>query len=79
MFNFAYDYETYCEKRGLYLDLKEVLPCNINKNENTLIDEILNCDVSRYTEETKTFKARFCPNAGKATETVIKYIKQILK
>ncbi|MGI6439065.1 MAG: CDP-glycerol glycerophosphotransferase family protein [Sphaerochaetaceae bacterium] len=34
MYCFAYDYEEYNEKRGLYLKLEDVLPCNINYNED---------------------------------------------
>lgn len=76
MFNFSYDYEIYCQKRGLYLDLHEVLPCRVNHTEDTLIDELLTHDCREYCEKTKNFKRRFCPQAGNATEIVIEYIKQ---
>ena len=76
MFNFSYDYSTYCEKRGLYLDLHEVLPCNVNKAEDTLLEELRSFDPVIYCERTKKFKQRFCPNAGNAVTTVIQALKK---
>lgn len=76
MFNFSYDYEVYNEKRGLYLDLNEVLPCNVNYTEDTLIEEIMDFDRSKYCEGSKKFKERFCPNAGNASKTVLDAVKQ---
>lgn len=78
MFNFSYDYDIYCEKRGLYLDLKEVLPCNINYTEETLIEELVSYDPLLYGRKVKEFKQRFCPNAGNAVNIVIDIIKQHL-
>lgn len=78
MFNFSYDYKLYCEKRGLYLDLHEVLPCNVNYTEDTLLEELMNYDHSAYCEGVQKFKRRFCPNAGNATNIVIKIVKEQL-
>ena len=78
MFNFSYDLETYKEKRGLYLDLSEDLPCDVNHTEDTLLKEILGHCATDYCARTREFKARFCPNAGKAVETVLGVLREYL-
>lgn len=78
MLNFAYDLETYEKERGLYLDLKEVLPCNVNSTEDSLIDEIKNMDFSVYSERCRKFKEKFAPDAGKASETVVSKLKELI-
>ena len=76
MFNFSYDYDTYCEKRGLYLDLNDTLPCKVNLTEDTLLEELQTFDHMGYCEKSKSFKQRFCPNAGHAIESMISVIKK---
>ena len=78
MFNFSYDLDEYEEKRGLYLKLDEVLPCNVNFTEDDLLDEIMNYNVEEYSNKTRLFKKRFAPYAGSASETVINKIKEKL-
>lgn len=78
MLNFSYDLKTYTEKRGLYLDLNDVLPCDINFTEDTLISEIKTLDEETYRTRTRVFKSRFCPNAGNAVNTVIGVLKKRL-
>ena len=75
MLNFSYDYETYLANRGLYLDLKDALPCNINYTEDTLLDEIVSLDIERYRSATDAFRKRFAPFAGNACNVVIDKIK----
>ncbi len=76
MFCFAYDLAEYEEKRGLYLPLKETLPCAVCATEDELLADILQTDTQEASERTKAFHARFAPFAGKATETVVEKIKQ---
>lgn len=75
MFSFVYDLEEYREKRGLYLDLYEVMPCRINRDEDSLIDELLEFDYKDYCEKTRAFKRRFTPNAGFAAHKVVCVLK----
>lgn len=70
---FAYDLKEYEEKRGLYIDITE-LPCEIDYDEDSLIEHILNLDYNEYVKRTKKFKQKYAPIAGKATDTVIKEI-----
>lgn len=78
MLCFAYDYEEYSEKRGLYLSLHDIMPCNVNLDENSLLEEITRMDIDEYTNKTKIFKNRFAPNAGNATNIVIDKLKEII-
>lgn len=71
---FAYDLEKYGMERGLYIDLKDELPCSIDENEDVLITHILNLDYQKASEETRKFKQKYTPNAGHATNTVINEI-----
>lgn len=74
MLCFAYDLEEYEKKRGLYLSLEHELPCPIDKNEDQIIERILNLDFDQYKEKTRCFHAKYAPYAGKACDAVIKRI-----
>ena len=74
MFCFAYDYEEYKEKRGLYIELEEELPCAIDRNEDTLIDSILKCEYGKTCERTKEFARKYVPNAGEASKIIVNNI-----
>ena len=71
MLCFAYDLEEYKEKRGLYLNLEETLPCSIDKNEDDLIEHILKLDFPIARKKTSDFCNKFAPNAGKASKTIV--------
>lgn len=76
MMCFAYDKEIYTEHRGLYFNLEDVMPCKVNLNEDSLLEEIISFSYQEYCEKTKLFKNKFAPKPGKACETVIKKIKE---
>lgn len=71
MLCFAYDYEEYSEKRGLYLKLEEVLPCEVDRDEASLLNRIENMDYDEYSLRTKAFKEIYAPFAGKASAAVV--------
>lgn len=79
MFCFAYDREEYEEKRGLYLDLNDTMPCPVDKDEDSLLKHILTMDREVYIEKTKVFHERFAPNAGFASKTLVDRIVSLLK
>ena len=79
MLNFSYDYNEYSKKRGLYLDIKQELGCNVNLNEDSLIEELLSMDQQKYVGYAKKFREKFAPNAGNACETVIGKMKNVLE
>lgn len=79
MLCFAYDWEEYTEKRGLYLDLEKELPCEIDKNEDALLNHILNLDYSKASDMTKQFQMKYAPFAGNSCEMVINALLTRLK
>lgn len=78
MLCFAYDLEEYEQKRGLYLKLDEVLPCTIDKDEDSLICHIKQLDYSEASARTKEFHQLYAPFAGNACNAVISEIKKKL-
>ena len=74
MLCFAYDKEEYEEKRGLYLNMEEDLPCKVCKSEDEVISEILNMDLLAAIEATKAFHKKYAPYAGHASEMVVERI-----
>ncbi|MGN1306703.1 MAG: CDP-glycerol glycerophosphotransferase family protein [Faecousia sp.] len=79
MLCFAYDLEEYEEKRGLYLDLAENLPCPVCKTEDEVLDEIAHLDEAEASAQTERFRRRFAPYAGHATDTVVDEMQRRLK
>lgn len=71
MLCFAYDLKEYEEKRGLYLDIRTVLPCPVDENEDAIIDRVLNLDYFQYSYQARDFHMHFTPNAGCASEKVV--------
>lgn len=78
MLNFSYDYDEYSKIRGLYLDIKAEMGCNVNLDEDSLLEEIVNLNEEEYKENARRFKAKFVPKAGQASEIVIDKIKAII-
>lgn len=76
MFCFAYDLEEYEEKRGLYLNLNDVLPCNIHSDENTLLEDIKKVNIVGASRRTQNFHAKFAPHAGNASKKIVDEISK---
>lgn len=70
--SFAYDYEEYKESRGLYIDLPTELPCGIVKTEDEVINSIKTMDYAVACERTRSFKSKYVPVGGCATEICVK-------
>lgn len=79
MLCFAYDLEEYREKRGLYLDLAENLPCPVYRTEDEVLDAIVHLDKAEASMQTERFRRRFAPYAGHATDTVVDEMQRRLK
>lgn len=74
MLCYAYDLKEYSEKRGLYLNLQDTLPCVIDENEDDLLSHILDMNEEAYSENTAKFHSKYAPYAGDACNTVISEI-----
>ena len=73
-FCFAYDIEEYEEKRGLYIDMEQELPCSVDHNEDELIEHIKHMNYDEMCEKTRSFKNKYLPYCGNATDVLIKEI-----
>nr|WP_300692504.1 CDP-glycerol glycerophosphotransferase family protein [uncultured Oscillibacter sp.] len=78
MLCFAYDLEEYREKRGLYLDLAEALPCPVDREEDTLLERIWTLDAEACSRRTRAFHQRFAPWEGRAAQAVVDEIERRL-
>ena len=71
MFCYAYDFDEYREKRGLYLDLETCLPCTVDKSEDVLLEHIKSFNYEAAVERTKKFHMQYAPYAGHASQAVV--------
>ena len=77
MFCFAYDYQEYLYKRGLYMYLN-ILPCQIHYNEDSLLDDLLHFSYTEACKKTKEFQEKFAPHCGNASQCVVETLKNKL-
>lgn len=78
MLCFAYDLAVYEEKRGLYLDLKETLPCPVCEDEDAVLACIRDMDEEAYRARSRAFRVRFAPHAGNASAALTDEIEKRL-
>ncbi len=76
---FAYDLKEYSEKRGLYFNLSDILPCKILSNENQVLSEIMEMNYNEACERTEKFRKKYVPYAGHASKTIVNQIIERLK
>ena len=74
IYSYAYDYDEYLEKRGMYIDIKKELPNGICCSEDDLLDSILNCNFEEQKVKTEIFSKKYVQNDGNAR----KYIDKII-
>ncbi|MDO4547349.1 MAG: CDP-glycerol glycerophosphotransferase family protein [Clostridia bacterium] len=68
---FGYDYEEYKKSRGLYLDLDDVMPSGVVRDERTLLARIENMDYVAEAQKTRGFKDAFLQYGSDATRICI--------
>jgi CDP-glycerol glycerophosphotransferase len=67
MLCFAYDYDEYQTKRGLYFDIRKELNCVDMDTEEKLIEEILSMNVDYRKSIACNFRDKFIKSYGSAT------------
>lgn len=78
MLFFAFDLKEYCSERDFYFDYKSFVPGKIVYDTHNIIGAIYNNDLCH--DLVKPFSARFFDDtAGKATDNVINFTKELLK
>lgn len=76
MIFYAYDYEDYCDWRGFYYDYFDLTPGPVVKDQDELLNTILNMDKSFDKQQVIDFKKKFMGSCdGHATERIIDMIK----
>jgi len=77
---FAYDYDDYMSNRGMYLSLKDELPCEIHREEDALIKEILDFDITKESKRVRTaaFQQKFVTEYGHGAENSCNIIADLL-
>ena len=81
MYCFAYDYEEYMANRGMYLSLKDELPCGIHQDENGLIEELLQFRKTKEEMQKRTaeFQKKYVTECGHGAEKSCEIIAGILR
>ncbi len=75
---FAYDYEEYKEKRGLYVDIEKDFPFHVSRNENDLMNYISTMNYNEECLKTKYFKKKYGLVEGNATKRVVDEIYKLV-
>lgn len=71
---FAYDFEEYKAGRGLNIDFEKEMPSGIKKNEDEVINQILNMNYAEECHKTKLLKEKYTNIGGNATELCVNYL-----
>lgn len=74
IFSYAYDYEEYQFKRGMYIDIKTELPNGICEKEDELLERIVNCNFEEEKNKTENFFKKYIQNDGNARKYIDKLI-----
>lgn len=68
---FAYDYEHYCNTRGVNIDFEKEMPSGVMRSEDQVIDHLLNMDYSKESLNSRKFKMKYTGIGGNATNICI--------
>ena len=79
MLCFAYDYKDYCEKRGLYFDIREELESIDINNEDILLETIRNLNYQKRRVITDRFRAKYIQEYGSSTIKSVDAIYEAVK
>lgn len=69
---FAYDYDTYKSRRGLYIDFEKEMPNGIFRTEKEVLQHIQNMEYESECFKSKKLKDKFTHFGGHATEMCVK-------
>ncbi len=72
--SFAYDYVDYSANRGFYKELDTILPHDVCKTQEEVIEHILHINYALECDRAKDIKRRYIETSGNATETCMAYL-----
>lgn len=78
MISYAYDYEEYNRKRGLYFDIRSELSSEKISNDQELISYISSMDISKKTAETIKFTKKYVDAYGSSTDQTLDILDNVL-
>ncbi len=73
MLHYTYDFDKYCNKRGLYFDIRKEL-LGVSTNEEDLINLINNLPYDEVMGLVRNFRGNYVENYGHATKTSVESI-----
>jgi CDP-glycerol glycerophosphotransferase len=77
-FCFGYDYEQYCSERGIYFDAEQVYPHGVFRDENSLLQTIINIEWETECRNTKKINDRFMAYShGNATQQCVEALFKV--
>ena len=81
MYCFAYDYDEYMANRGMYLSLKEELPCSIHREEDSLLEELISFEAERtdLAQRTTVFQRKYVTECGHGASKCCDVIAEMLE
>ena len=79
MLCFAYDYDEYQSKRGMYFDVRKELECTDMDTEDKVIQEILSMDLEKRIAVTRSFRDKYVTSFGTATKQSLYLIYEGIK
>ena len=77
MFCFAYDYEEYMGKRGIYIDLETDFPNSFAKNEDDLLALIVSSD-EKTVKDALSIKQKYMKNLCNSTSVVLNIVYDVI-
>lgn len=75
---FGFDYDTYSVERGFYYDLRQVYPGGVLKQEDDVIQRILQMADGTDQEEFRQFRNQYVEAGGNATEQILSELSEKL-
>lgn len=69
---FAYDFDEYNNKRGLYVDIDKELPSGIFRKQEDVLNAIVTMDEELEINKAVTFNKKYVEASGNATEKAVK-------
>ena len=78
MFCWAYDFEEYSAKRGLYIDIRQTLCCEEVQTEDDVIETIKNMNIEERKQISKAFRDKYVTEFGNATKKSLDIIAEEL-
>lgn len=79
MLCFAYDFDEYVNKRGLYFDIRDELSCRSITNEDSLLKQIKSLNYIDQSRVTLDFRKKYVQVYGKASQQSLDVILQVVQ